>query len=57
MLVPHALENFPIYDWYARIHYEKENDYYVYHNTMTVTISIGCSTRAPENASPTRKGA
>ena len=43
--------------WDGCLHYEKENDYFVYHNTMTVTISTGCSAKAPENASPTRKGA
>ena len=53
MLGPHASGNFSVYDGYRHIHYKKKNDYYVYHNTTTVTIPIGCSTRARENASPT----
>ena len=53
----HASENLSVYDGYERVHNEKENDYYVYHNTTMITIPIGCLTRAPDNASPTSKGA
>ena len=53
----HASGNYSIYDGYGSVHYEMINDYYVYHNPMTVTTLTGCPAIAPENAHSTRKGA
>ena len=54
--VLHALGNLPIYDNTDAYVMRQENDHYVYHNAVMITIRTGYLKITLENAIPTRKG-